>query len=983
VALTALSLSASIVLRADDGCPSTAFVQATTFACAQYPTALAAGDFTGDGKADLVTSSNPIAVLPGNGDGTFGAPIPSPYSPFAGFAIPAFLDGDSNLDLILGGDPIEVYLGNGDGTFTFLASYNAGNASTAGFASGDFNGDGKLDLVLTSRYYTSGLWILLGHGDGTFDPPVSYPVAITPQAVATGDFNGDGRSDVVVPAWEGDVFAVYLANADGSLGEPTYVTVGLGMLSAEAADWDGDGHVDLAIGRDDFVDVLYGNGDGTFQAAIEYPAGLGSQSLRALDVNGDGKLDIVCLQVGSLGFVTTLFQTETGGFASPVSYLSSDFLSFTPLTSADFNGDGLPDFALTSDQRNTVSILLSGGPRLHAAPAVALATPPGPPATGDFDGDGIDEVVVAGGFSPPSVSVLGRDDAGHYVLRGTTAVSPSITIDGILAADFDGDTHLDVAILPNAGVMLGRGDFTFGPPQYPVAPFNSSIVAAGDFNGDGKQDLAFLGDPPTAGQVATLLGNGDGTFQPAIPGPAQLHPAASVLAADLNGDGIPDLVTADATCCGYGSDTISVFLASGDGTFAEPVDYATGSQPISVAAGDFDGDGHVDLAVANSGSTNVSVFFGDGTGAFAPGILIGVGWRPAFVASGDFDGDGISDLATANGSGGNGSTLTVSALRGTGQGGFEAPVLYDTPSDPKFLAVGNFDGAGGDDLAVSASGNDRSVMFLLSAILSASISVGPAVIGQPVVLHASASGYGSVTYRWRKNGTPLSDGGTISGAHTATLTIDPVSFSDAGSYDVLVTDSCASAGSNAGTLSVEFADVPVSSPFHDDILSIATEGITGGCGGGNYCPTSPVRRDQMAVFLLKSEHGSAYTPPGCTGAFADVACPGTFTDWIEQLAAEGVTGGCGGGNYCPSQSVTRAQMAIFLLKTSQGSSYTPPTAVGIFGDVPVGSFGADFIEDLYNKGITGGCQLSPLLYCPGNAVLRQQMATFLVRTFAP
>ena len=325
----------------------------------------------------------------------------------------------------------------------------------------------------------------------------------------------------------------------------------------------------------------------------------------------------------------------------------------------------------------------------------------------------------------------------------------------------------------------------------------------------------------------------------------------------------------------------------------------------------------------------------------------------------------------------------MSALRGTGHGGFEAPVLYATPSSPKFLAVGNFDGAGGDDLAVSASGDDRSVMFLLSATLWASISVEPAVTGGSAVLRASASGYGSVTYQWRKGGVPLSDGGTISGVHTATLTIDPVSFSDAGDYDVLVSDSCTSAGSNSASLAVEFADVPVSSPFHHDILTIATAGITGGCGGGNYCPTSPVRRDQMAVFLLKSEHGSAYTPPACSGVFADVACPGPFTDWIERLAAEGVTSGCGGGNYCPAQPVTRAQMAIFLLKTSLGSSYAPPTATGIFGDVPVGSFGADFIEDLYNRAITGGCQLSPLLYCPANPVLRQQMATFLVRTFSP
>jgi hypothetical protein len=116
--------------------------------------------------------------------------------------------------------------------------------------------------------------------------------------------------------------------------------------------------------------------------------------------------------------------------------------------------------------------------------------------------------------------------------------------------------------------------------------------------------------------------------------------------------------------------------------------------------------------------------------------------------------------------------------------------------------------------------------------------------------------------------------------------------------------------------------------------------------------------------------------------FADVPCPGGFAvDWIEQLANEGVTSGCGNGNYCPDAPVTRAQMAVFLLKTHLGSGYVPPPAVGIFGDVPVGSFAADWIEDLYNRAITGGCQASPLLYCPDNPNTRGQMAVFLTKTF--
>ncbi len=133
-----------------------------------------------------------------------------------------------------------------------------------------------------------------------------------------------------------------------------------------------------------------------------------------------------------------------------------------------------------------------------------------------------------------------------------------------------------------------------------------------------------------------------------------------------------------------------------------------------------------------------------------------------------------------------------------------------------------------------------------------------------------------------------------------------------------------------------------------------------------YCPATPVTRGQMAVFLLKSEHGNAYTPPGCAGVFSDVACPSPFADWIEQLFQERVTGGCGGDAYCPDTPVTRAQMAVFLLKASRGSAYVPPACSGtVFLDVPCTGGAFDpWIEDLAARGITGGCGAGT--YCPGN-----------------
>jgi len=181
-----------------------------------------------------------------------------------------------------------------------------------------------------------------------------------------------------------------------------------------------------------------------------------------------------------------------------------------------------------------------------------------------------------------------------------------------------------------------------------------------------------------------------------------------------------------------------------------------------------------------------------------------------------------------------------------------------------------------------------------------------------------------------------------------------------------------------------FSDVPTDHQFYSFIETLIHNGVTGGCVGG-YCPGNPVTRAQMAVFLLKSKFGSAHIPPPCTGAvFTDVPCTGNaFDPWIEELAALQITGGCGGTNYCPGSTVTRQQMAVFLLKALEGSAYDPPDCAGIFDDVACtpGTGFSDWIEELYNRGITGGCSVVPLEYCPTNPNNRGQMAVFLVKTF--
>jgi peptide/nickel transport system substrate-binding protein len=177
-----------------------------------------------------------------------------------------------------------------------------------------------------------------------------------------------------------------------------------------------------------------------------------------------------------------------------------------------------------------------------------------------------------------------------------------------------------------------------------------------------------------------------------------------------------------------------------------------------------------------------------------------------------------------------------------------------------------------------------------------------------------------------------------------------------------------------------FADVQANYWAWQFIERLSDAGITGGCGGGNYCPDGNVTRAQMSVFLLVAKHGTGYVPPDATGTvFNDVPASNGFAKWIEQLAAEGITGGCGGGNYCPNAPVTREQMAVFLLVAKYGNTYTPPAATGVFSDVPVGNGYARWIEALAAEGITGGCGGGK--FCPKTVVNRAQMAVFLVTAF--
>jgi hypothetical protein len=293
-----------VLLNKGDG----TFLPGVTYAVDQPDATLAVGDVNGDGIPDIIVGGpaypDRINVLLGNGDGTFQKAIDVPIPAFANSIAVADLTGSGYADLVIAdgsANQVSILLGNGDGTFQKPVTYDAGSFPRS-VVVGDFRGDGHIDIAVADEAGlggASGVSVLLGNGDGTFQPAVFYATAPFPDAVALGDFRGNGILDLATTSQGGRTVSVLLGNGDGTFQAATQVDAGIGALSVAVADFNGDGRQDLAIagfygtgGDDSGVNVLLGNGDGTFKDPVRYDTDQGSIAVVAADFNGDGYPDL-------------------------------------------------------------------------------------------------------------------------------------------------------------------------------------------------------------------------------------------------------------------------------------------------------------------------------------------------------------------------------------------------------------------------------------------------------------------------------------------------------------------------------------------------------------------------------------------------------------------------------------------------------------------------------------------------------------------
>jgi VCBS repeat protein/IPT/TIG domain-containing protein/FG-GAP repeat protein len=619
---------------------------------------IAVGDLDGDGRVDIAASDpngGRVAVLRGNGNGTFNEPIfytvgnrPSPV-------LIADVDGNKTPDLVVGNlasNDIAVLLNRGPRLlFDSPMRFVTGIAPEA-LASGDLNHDGRADIVAINRDANS-LVLLPGAINGSFGSSETYAVGNGPVSIIVGDFENDGVQRAAVLARYGGSLDLLSVGEGGRLELTARYNTAGDPISLAAADLNGDGKTDFAFvdprlaelsvvlskpagrervdfsasrnaaivliadltsdrvqdvflindfGYDTDAMIIAGRGDGDFDAPRRYGLPPEPFSLAAADFNGDGKTDLVAASRGdsaSAGVVTLFHGTAQGTLVMQGQYIAGR----TPIAvvTSDFNHDGKADFAVANEAASEVYVFLQIEHGIFSrSERHSVGRSPWSLAAGDLNGDGSIDLATAN-RGDGTVTVLLSDGRGGFQKAADISVAKDVI--AVNTGDFDGDGDVDIAALTyNPGslaVLLNEGNGRFGTPVFystgvEIYENIAMFISVGDLNQDGIADLAIGG---SLGQF--FLGSPDGKLKRQTRAPS----TGPVAIADVSHDDLQDFVFVD-----FNDLYVSICLGVDDGTHPSCSGVAAvGPSPSAIAAGDFNGDGRADLAVASQFAGDVAI----------------------------------------------------------------------------------------------------------------------------------------------------------------------------------------------------------------------------------------------------------------------------------------------------------------------------------------------------------------------------------------
>jgi hypothetical protein len=505
--------------------------------------------------------------------------------------------------------------------------------------------------------------------------------------LALGDFNHDGIADVVALDNNRDGVVAMLGNGDGTFKAPQFSAGGSpqGAIRLVTGDLNHDGRDDVVVG--DYggfdVSVLLSNGDGTFQAPRNVGLVDGALAIAIGDLDGDGIPDLVATEYYE-DDVAVFRGNGDGTFAGP----SYPLVSGGPnsVVVADFNGDNRLDIATGNYGGNSVSVLLGNGDLTFQPEAqVPIASPPDAFISAvDVNGDGKRDLEVGSYYDPVVTVLLGNGDGAFAVSQNIgLGFKPPAPV-SITVGDFTGDGKPDIAYV-GGGVGFGGK----GGPRHPHGTGNKIASLRASY------------DEVVAG---IFVGNGDGTFAPGPSLAAGVDPFA-IVAGDLQGDGHVDLLTVGNSPYGPYSN-VSVIVSNGDGSFQQTAKASVEPAPTNPVMTDLNGDGVLDLVVPSVGAGDLSVLLGKGDGTFLPGVNYPTAPAAFIPVVGDFNGDAIEDVAVGTWSG------KISVLLGNGDGTLKPAVNYDIGGEVDGLVAGDFNQDGKTDLA-AADYDNRKLSLLL------------------------------------------------------------------------------------------------------------------------------------------------------------------------------------------------------------------------------------------------------------------------------
>lgn len=794
---------------------------------------IGSADLDGDGDTDVVVISEgtsltnaTIDIYRSNGDGTFTASTATGGEAPQRLALADF-NGDGAIDLAMtngfaSSGVVSVLLNNGDATFGPERRISAGNA-TIGIAAADLDGDGDRDLAVGGigpLFNTSEIALLVNNGAGSFTVAGSVQAPTTEYIgaplVAAGDLDGDGDPDLVA-AGSSQSHVVLLNQGSLTFTQASYIG-GFGSVNLTLADHDGDADLDLysaTQGSSATGDVSYfvNQGDGTFAPAAIIESSLQPQDIAVADFTGDGRMDIAVPNRGT-GTGVIHPQGVAAAFETPPTFPT--FTQPDTVVTADFDGDGDVDVASSVPASQVIDVKFNDGTGA-LTPAATISSTIGLPTSvwaAELNGDALPDLVWTASSFPAEFGVALNQGAGSFGAPVFSA-SAGCSLGRVTTADVDNDGDQDV--IAGAGgsfcggladssvsISLNDGTGTFAAGTFVDLMITlPTMIRGSDVNGDGITDLVGMATEAWPnGDVAVALGTGGGAFASAtayITG--ESHRELEV--ADFNKDGRPDVATSNL---GF-EDSTSVLLNDGSGNLGTPTTYPGESLPglanqWALDSGDVNGDGNIDIVVANRTGQDIGVYFGHGDGTFdGEQMRYGMHADLTDVELADMNADGRLDAI-----GPTNPTVTavtaVSAARAA-----KAAAAAAASSSPGVSVLLNGSGSSGGVFTLSVTKTGSGVGTVTST--PAGIDCGTTcshsyAAGTPVTLTA-APGSGSTFTGWSGactgNATTcnvtMTAARSITATFTAPITSATLTVRKAGNGDGRVTST--PAGINCGT----------------------------------------------------------------------------------------------------------------------------------------------------------------------------------------